>query len=361
MSEQPSLASVGELLQALRQGMVPRAVRLFAAQGLLPVSREDLIRILLLLSAEGDEEIAEQARNTLATFEPEHYLALLAVPEIEALDLELLARSTQANAVLQAVARHPKVANETLRWLARHGSPPVQDIIITNQARVMTCLEVLDDLRANPQVTPDVLRRVREFEEEFLEKAVVWATAGVEPEVVVGPSVEEALAELKAIGMRLPGGELGVAAFEVEAEEEEESAREIKDLFVKLSLMNAFQRVMAALKGSREERLILARDRNPLVARAVAFSPKLTEADVERIAQMRQAHEEVLRIFATSAKWLRRYGVVRNLAFNPKTPLPIALNLVNRLSLRDLRFLGRDRNVAAAVRRKALSRLQDQR
>ncbi len=359
MSE-PFLASVGELLQALRQGMVPRAVRLFAAQGLLPVSREDLIRIVLLLSAEGDEEIAEQARGTLATFEAEHFLGLLAVPEVEALDLELLARSTQAQGVLEAVARHPKVANETLRWLARHANPAVQDIIITNQARVMTCLEVLDDLRANPQVSPNILRRVREFEEEFLEKAVVWATAGVEPDVVVGPSVEEALAELKAVGMRLPGEGIGAAGFDVEPGDEEQ-VREIKDLFVRLSLMNAFQRVMAALKGSREERLILARDRNPLVARAVAFSPKLTEADVERIAQMRQAHEEVLRVFATSAKWLRRYGVLRNLAFNPKTPLPIALNLVNRLSLRDLRFLGRDRNVAATLRRKAFNRLQDRR
>jgi len=360
VSSQPTLANVGELLQALRQGMVPRAVRLFAAQGLLPVSREDLIRILLLLSVEGDEEIAEQARNTLATFETSHFLDLLAVPELEALDLELLARSTADDRVLEAVARHPKVANETLRWLARHAKPVVQDIIITNQARVMTCLEVLDDLRANPQVTPDILRRVREFEEEFLEKAVVWATAGVEPDAVVGPSVEEALAELKAIGMRLPGEELAGPAFEVEPGEDEQ-VREIKDLFVKLSLMNVFQRVMAALKGSREERLILARDRNPLVARAVAFSPKLSEADVERIAQMRQAHEEVLRIFATSAKWLRRYGVVRNLAFNPKTPLPIALNLVNRLSLRDLRFLGRDRNVAETLRRRAFNRLQERR
>lgn len=360
MSGQPSLASVGELLQALRQGLVPRAVRLFAAQGLLPVSREDLIRLVLLLSAEGDEEIAEQARSTLATFDGAHFLGLLATPEVEALDLELLVRSTQAEGVLEAVARHSKVANETLRWLARHGNPAVQDIIITNQARVMSCLEVLDDLRANPQVTPDILRRVREFEEEFLEKAVVWATAGVEPDVVVGPSVEEALAELKAIGMRLPGGELVTAVMEA-GEGEEEPVREITDLFVRLSLMNAFQRVMTALKGAREERLILARDRNPLVARAVAFSPKLTEADVERIAQMRQAHEEVLRVFATSAKWLRRYGVVRNLAFNPKTPLPIALNLVNRLSLRDLRFLGRDRNVPATLRRRAFSRLQDRR
>lgn len=359
MSGQPSLASVGELLQAIRQGLVPRAVRLFAAQGLLPVSREDLIRVVLLLSVEGDEEIAEQARATLAGFETGHFLDLLRSPGVEALDLELLARSTQVPEVLEAVARHPKVANETLRWLARHAGPVVQDIIITNQARVMTCLEVLDELRANPQVTPDILRRVREFEEEFLQKAVVWATAGVEPDAVAGPSVEEALAELKAIGMRLPGEALASVGFAGELEEEEaEAAREIKDAFVRISLMNAFQRVMTALKGSREERFLLARDRNPLVARAVAHSPKLSEADVERIAQMRQAHEEILRIFATSAKWLRRYGVVRNLAFNPRTPLPLAISLVNKLSLRDLRYLGRDRNVAAAVRRRAVTVLQ---
>ena len=60
--------------------------------------------------------------------------------------------------------------------------PAVQDVVITNQVRILNCLEALEDLRANPQVSQVVLRRVREFEEEFIEKAVAQAEGAVEEE-----------------------------------------------------------------------------------------------------------------------------------------------------------------------------------
>ena len=50
-----------DLIQGVIKGRVPRQVRLFAAQGLLPVSREDLLSLQVLLSADPDEELAEQA------------------------------------------------------------------------------------------------------------------------------------------------------------------------------------------------------------------------------------------------------------------------------------------------------------
>ena len=89
--------------------------------------------------------------------------------------------------------------------MARLAPPVTQDVLITNQVRVLGCLELLEDLRANPQVTQEVLRRVREFEEEFLQKAIVWASAeGLPSEIPERPSIEQVLAELKAIGMQLP-------------------------------------------------------------------------------------------------------------------------------------------------------------
>lgn len=356
--DQPRLDTPGELLAAIREGLVPRSVRLFAAQGLLPIGREDLIRVLLLLASEGDGEVAEQARATLSGFSEQHFLALVELPELEPLDLELLVRNITDPAIYHAVARHGRVANETLRWLARHGGPPVQDVIMTNQQRLMGCLEILEDLRENANVTQEILRRAREFEEEFLEKAVVWATAGDEPEIEEGPSVEEALEALRAIGMNLPLDEQTRVLL---PPPDEEVPPETQDLYYRILMMNVFEKIMTALKGAREERLILVRDRNPLVVRAVMASPKLTEFDVEKIANMRQAHEEALRIIGGKVRWLRRYMVVRNLVFNPKTPLPVAMHLLNRLAVRDLRFLARDRNVATTVRKSALARLERQR
>ncbi|MBI4917617.1 MAG: hypothetical protein HY825_17395 [Acidobacteria bacterium] len=355
MSEQ-AITSVGELLSRMRQGMVPRSVRLFAAQGLLPVSREDLIRVLAFLAAEGDEEIASTTRETLATFTTENFRAVLQLDDITALDIDLLGRAVHDDSIWQAIVRHPRTANETLRWMARLASPPTQDAIVTNQVRILSCLEILADLRANPQVSQDILRRVREFEEEFLEKAVQWATAvEAEPKLAEGPSIEDALAALKEIGMKFVPELLREAT--IEGEEEEAGApREIRDAYVRIALMNTFQRVMTALKGTKEERLILARDRNTLVVRAVMMSPRLNELEVEQIAGMRSVTDEALRLIAVKGRWIRRYGIVHNLAFNPKTPAGLAIQLLGRLSQRDLAALSRDRNVSGTVRRVAVER-----
>lgn len=349
--------SVGELVSRMREGMVPHTVRLFAAQGLLPVGREELIRLLVFLVADGDAEIAGAARTTLDTFTTDNFMSVLQVDDIDPVDIDLLTRAVKDEAVWQAVVRHAKVADETLRWLARVAPAKTQDAIITNQRRILSCLEILTDLRENPQVTQDVMRRAREFEEEFLEKALTWATAGeTAPEVEAGTSIEQALAALKAIGVQFAGPDIGR---EVPAPDEDDSKHGVSgDAYVRIALMNTHQRVIAALVGTREERLILARDRSQLIVRAVMSSPKMNEADIEHIAGMRSVNEECLRIIGMKGRWLRRYGVIHNLAFNPRTPVNLAMQMLNRLSVRDLGLLGRDRNVSSVVRRMASERFK---
>jgi hypothetical protein len=351
MNDLTGISSVPQFLARIRQGMAPRALRLFAAQGLLPVSREDLIRLLVLLAADGDAEIAEAAQATLATFSVANLQAVLVMPEIEPLEIDLIVRCRRDETLWETAVRHPKVANETLRWLARVGAPRTQDAIVTNQTRLLSCLEILEDLRANPGVSQDVLRRVHEFEEEFLRKATVWASTDRPPEEPApSPSIEEALADLTALGMRFPGGE--VVSLQL-PEPESGAPAEQRDAYLRLGMMNTHQRIVQALLGSREERLILVRDRCLLVVRAVMQSPKLTEGDVERIAGMRSVNDEVLRMIGTRRRWLRRYAVLRNLVFNPKTPPALALQLVRRLTQRDLGLITRDRNVPDAVRKVA--------
>lgn len=352
-----SLATPQELLQGIRQGMVSRAVRVFAAQGLLPVPREDLLRILVFLASDSDPEIAQAAQETLSGFTPEHARDALALPDLDSVEIDLLAKWFRDENLWQEIIRHPRTADETLRWLARVAPPMTQDALVTNQVRLLGCLEIIEDLRANPQVTPDVLRRLREFEEEFLQKATVWASAADEaavPQPEPGPSIGEALEQLKEVGINPPGPEVEPVKPPLP---EPGASPGIQDAFVRLALMNTYQRIMQALKGTREERLILVRDRCSLVVRAVMGSPKLSDGEVEQIAGMRSVNEEALRIIASRERFLRRYGVVRNLVFNPRTPPAVAIQLLSRLSERDLRQLARDRNVPEPVRRVAQERV----
>lgn len=349
MGANAGIATVAELITKVREGLAPRAVRLFAAQGLLPISREELIRILALLVADGDEEISSTAKTTLKDFPTQTLVGVLRTEAVDPIEIDLLCRSREDEALWMEAVRHPKTANETLRWLAGVAPPQTQSTIITNQARILGCLEILDDLRANPNASQDILRRAREFEEEFLQKAIVWATAEeIKVEVAEGPSIEEALAQLRSIGMQIP--ESGKGAERV-PEPEPDAPPEIRDAFTRIALMTTFQKVMCALKGTRDERNILVKDRSALVLRAVMNSPRLNEQDVEKIAADRGANPEAFRIIASKGRWMRRYTVLRSLVFNPKVPPGVALQFVRRLSQRDLSILGKDRGVSEAVRK----------
>jgi hypothetical protein len=117
-----------------------------------------------------------------------------------------------------------------------------------------------------------------------------------------------------------------------------------------LAAMNFPQRLRAAMKGTREQRAILIRDPNKLICATVLSSPKVSVPEVEGFARMQNVSEDVLRIIGSNRAWLKSYGVVLALTKNPKTPLTLSMNLMTRLTAKDLARLSVDRNVPEALR-----------
>jgi len=124
----------------------------------------------------------------------------------------------------------------------------------------------------------------------------------------------------------------------------------------RVAMMSILEKMKAAMRGTREERAILVRDPNRLVAAAVLSSPKLTGQEVEAIAKMANVGEEVLRVIGTNRQWTKNYGVVAGLVRNPKTPVAVSLNLLQRINDRDVKLLALDRNVPEPVRMAARKR-----
>jgi hypothetical protein len=349
VDKQPTAAA--DLIGGIIRGEVPRQVRLFAAQGLLPVSREDLLCLQAVLTADPDDELAEVAAKSLNNEDEETILAWLRASPPDPLVLDLLVRVRDSEAVWKAVASHPNVSNETLRVLARNATPVVQDIIITNQVRLFGCLEILDDLRANPQVNQVVLRRVREFEEEFIKKALAEEEEAL---LASGRSIEEAITSLRAIGAHIPNEDaLPYRQSEDPELEDAVSLSGQESVHAQLLKMSVHQRIIRALRGSREERAILINSRNRLVQRSVLSSPKLTDLEVERFASSRSVAAEVIKIIAENRRWLRIYPVVVALALNPKTPVYTATRIIPQLSSRDKVRVSRDRNINPVTRQMA--------
>jgi hypothetical protein len=117
-----------------------------------------------------------------------------------------------------------------------------------------------------------------------------------------------------------------------------------------LSSLAVSDRLKLAMKGTREQRAQLIRDSNKIVATAVLSSPKLTEAEVEAFVKMGNVSEDVLRIIGTNRSWLKNYGVVLGLARNPKTPPALSMQMMHRLTEKDVKMLTIDRNVPEALR-----------
>ena len=113
-------------------------------------------------------------------------------------------------------------------------------------------------------------------------------------------------------------------------------------------------RMQLSRGAPRNLRQVLVRDSNSAVALSVLNNNAIPESELEQIASNRSVLEEVLEGISRNPRWMRKYRIVRALVANPRTPVGLAVRLTGQLSVRDLRSLSRDRNIAEAVRATAL-------
>ena len=349
--------SGADLIAGIVKGQVPRQVRLFAAQGLLPISREELLSLQCVLSSDPNEELAKVAADSVRGEDLNTILDWLRDEPPESLVLDQLIRVRDEETIWAAVAAHGNVSDETLRVIAKNGTPMVQDIIMTNQVRLLGCLEILDDLRTNPQVNQVVLRRIREFEEEFIVKVL----AEEEAAAAAGPSVEEAIDALHEIGAHIPKEETMPYLLNEDQELEDAVKKANQSVHARLLDMGVHERIICALRGTREERAILVNSRNRLIQRSVLACPKLSDSEIEQFASSRSVAQEVIKIIADNRRWLRRYSVIMALAMNPKTPVYTAKSILPRLNQRDKVRVSRDRNLPPVTRQIAKKLLDTRR
>jgi|SRR5689334_13134753 len=176
-----------------------------------------------------------------------------------------------------------------------------------------------------------------------------FAGRGVQPAAVAAHAADAPLVESQAADD---------APAAIMAADEELADGQVRESTVqKIAALNVAQRMTLAMKGSREERAVLIRDPNKIVAVAVLSSPKLTETEVESIAKMANVSDEILRMIGFSRAWTKNYAVVHALVRNPKTPVALSMNFLARLSDKDLRNLSTNRNVPDILRVSARKRV----
>jgi hypothetical protein len=215
-------------------------------------------------------------------------------------------------------------------------------------------------LAANAALPPAARNRLLDVIQEIEKEAEREADAAeAVPAKAVEPAVDPFLAALgidAEIEQLLPT--LGLDLGSLEERSELLGDGESDAVYVRLARLNVGQKLRVAIFGTREERALLVRDTNRIVAAAVVKNPKFTEHEADAVSKSRNVNEEVLRLIGRHKEFASSYQIQRNLVGNPRTPLEIALRFVSRMHDRDLKILEKSRNIPENVRRQAKKILQ---
>ncbi len=290
-------------MDLIRAGKAPQVIRRKGAEGNLPLPVEEKIEVLLLLATGPDAELRAKAVETLERWDSAEVQRVLASP-------------LTAPEVLRCTAEQLLSRREDLR-----------EVLLSNPS-------LPEETRSRLQPIP-----ASEPPAEEADQVLAKLTAALQQEDV------KALEELPA-GIEAPP--------EVTKRDDELTKADRETLIQKISRMSAVEKIKAALTGNLETRMILVRDPNKIVARAVLQSPKLSETEIENYAAAKNVSEEVLRLIAMSRKFMKAYMVTRALINNPRAPIDITLPLIIRLNDRDLKGLGFNRNVPDVIRSMAM-------
>jgi hypothetical protein len=358
---------------------------------MLPFTNEEMLEALVTLIADQSEDIQLAASATVNTLNPELFAGLATEKNAPANVLGFLCLWPRApRGIVEAAIFNASTPDAALARLAASSKDPfIIEAISLKQQSLIRSPEIIEALLSNPARTQTAERRAGEVRQEFFEKqfgvnlVAEEQRARTEAEAAVRVA-NEAQRDTVSIGdiedlIRLGLIEEGVDDsviteyedeygpfddVELPPQEQVDINRVVEEIeselgvvspervpvFQQIAMMTVKDRVMLAIKGTREARMILVRDPNRIVAGAVLRNPRLTDTEIENIASIKTVPEDVLRQIGQNRSWTRSYAVIHNLVRNPRTPIALSLGFLNRIQARDMRALSSNKNIPDVIR-----------
>jgi len=306
-----------EVLEDLRHGRATRERKIAVCSGGAHLDPADRAEILIVLSADPDEMVAERAQDALLSQPVESFVAALKRDKASHMLFEYVSQNlADKPGVGDAMVQNKNCAAEYLVPIVRHLST----------LGIQSLMEELDRVSDSPTLA-----------------------SALEHSTSITVDQKNQLQELHG-----PGAPVDQTALAEAAAEAEPDVVRRQTLLQRLAKMTVAQRVQYAIKGGSEARRTLIRDTNKVVQRAVLQSPRLTDQEVEAFASMSSLTDEILRLIAGNRVFRKNYTVVRNLVNNPKTPLDVSLHMLPMINGIDLKRLTTNKNVPETLRTTAL-------
>jgi hypothetical protein len=294
-----------------------RERKLAVCSGASGLSQADRAEILVVLSTDPDEIVAQQAVEALRSQPVDAFVEALKRDEA----IPALFEFASTHLVGQIAVAEAMVQNKNCP--SKFLTPHVPNL---SAMSVQALMDSLDRVSESSSLASALLRSSSATADN---KRVLQELLGPETPVDEGALLE--------------------ALMDIEPDPERRQT-----LLQRLSKMSVSERVQFAIKGGSDARRTLIRDSNKVVQRAVLQSPRLTDQEVEAFASMTSLTDEILRLIANNRAFRKNYSVVRNLMNNSKTPLDVTLHMLPTLNAIDLKRLTTNKNVPETLRTTAL-------
>ena len=403
---------MSRMIDLIRKSSVSATVMQAAARGALLIPADEMIEILVHLAVH-NKIFGAQARMRLAGWDIKSAREIAANPKTPEEVLRYMAHEENLRpGLLPSLLENPSVPEESLAKLARTGSRDVVKVM-SGSARAMESARIRQSLLDNPNCSEAVTAALSEPAATApAEAAAIEPPSAADAPPDQGPSeadaegvtsaqVEQATstdseldqqiaafmtehaseiaaegnkpfqpvggteglempeaAPVAAVAVPSPAAPAAAAAAAAahphKAFHRHEEVGKRDSTLQKIAKLDIKGRIQLAMKGSKEERSILVRDGTKIVALAVLDSPKITDGEVEAFASQKNVLEAVLRGIPMKRRFAKHYPVVRNLVFNPRTPIDLSLGLMKNLLVNDLKNLSGNKEVSDTIRKLAL-------
>lgn len=302
-----------------------------AARGLVPLSPRDVVKILYILCHDKDQDVQRLADETIRNYSPKIIDSILS-GDIEPPIIDHLVRHhREGHQFVERVLANKNTSDETLIYLASSSNVVVLDSLSLNHERLLKSRSVLDALIQNPLVKGALRQSMLELADPTArERLTPPTTDGAAPPPQPAPKAPPA------------GSESALTSDDQDEVDEH-------NIGARIHQMSVAEKIKYATRGNKEARTILLKDSSKLVVAAVIKSPKMTEDEILKIAQNKQANDEAIRLITFNKEWLKNYSIRLALINNPKTPPGIAMRLMPFLSKKDLKDLSSSRNVSSLI------------
>ena len=116
-------------------------------------------------------------------------------------------------------------------------------------------------------------------------------------------------------------------------------------------------KIQQALHGDKNQRAAILRENNKALHSYVLRNPQIGIDEVAAIARMTTVAVEVLTFIAGRREWYERPEVAIALVRNPKTPVPLAVRMLDHVGQGELRQLAKQSAIREAISRVARKKI----